>query len=89
MATHRQCARVGILLQYHHYLRCQVAVRSRMKTHIKLALAAIEAKDAEKVKTALPAAISAIDRAASKGVIHSNNAARKKSFLQRQAAAQG
>ena len=66
-----------------------MAVRSRMKTHIKLALAAIEAKDAEKVKTALPAAISEIDRAASKGVIHSNNAARKKSFLQRQAAAQG
>ena len=66
-----------------------MAVRSRMKTHIKLALAAIEAKQAKKVKTALPAAISEIDRAASKGVIHSNNAARKKSFLQRQAAAQG
>tara|TARA_R110001592_G_scaffold157729_2_gene388611 strand:- start:96 stop:356 length:261 start_codon:yes stop_codon:yes gene_type:complete len=64
-----------------------MAVRSRMKTMIKHALTAIESKDADQIKTAVPTALSAIDRAASKGVIHNNNAARKKSTLQHRAAA--
>ena len=59
-----------------------MAVRSRMKTMIKGALTAIETKDAEQIKVAVPAALSAIDRAASKGVIHANSAARKKSSIQ-------
>lgn len=63
-----------------------MAVRSRMRTMIKHALTAIETKDADKVKTAVPEALSAIDRAATKGVIHANNAARKKSTLQHRAA---
>jgi len=63
-----------------------MAVRSRMRTMIKSALTAIEAKDEEKIKTALPAALSAIDRAATRGVIHRNAAARKKSTLQHRAA---
>ena len=62
-----------------------VTVRSRVKSHIKQALDAVDAKDAEKVRTALPAALAQIDRAASKGVMHPNNAARKKSILQRRA----
>jgi small subunit ribosomal protein S20 len=64
-----------------------VAVKSRLRSHMKRALAAIEAKDVEQVKAVLPQALSEIDRAASKGVIHPNSAARKKSTLQRQAAA--
>ena len=64
-----------------------MAVRSKMKTMIKRTLSAIEAKDAEKVKATLREALSSIDRAASKGVIHANNAARKKSSLQHRAAA--
>jgi small subunit ribosomal protein S20 len=60
-----------------------MAVKSRMKTYVKSAMTAIEAKDAEKVKTALPAALAEIDKAASKGMIHANSAARKKSTLQR------
>jgi small subunit ribosomal protein S20 len=64
-----------------------VAVKSRMKTHVKQAMAAIEAKDAEKVKALLPEALAEIDRAASKGVIHPNSASRRKSTLQRNAAA--
>jgi len=64
-----------------------VAVKSRLRSYMKLALAAIEAKDMEQVKAVLPQALSEIDRAASKGVIHPNSAARKKSTLQRQAAA--
>lgn len=59
-----------------------MAVRSRMKTMIKGALTAIDTKDAEQIKVAVPAALSAIDRAASKGVIHANSAARKKSSIQ-------
>lgn len=59
-----------------------MAVRSRMKTMIKGALTAIDAKDADQIKVAVPAALSAIDRAASKGVIHRNSAARKKSSIQ-------
>jgi small subunit ribosomal protein S20 len=62
------------------------SVKSRMKTYVKSAMEAIEAKDTEKVKAILPEALSEIDRAASKGVIHANSAARKKSTLQRLAA---
>ncbi|MCF6287201.1 MAG: 30S ribosomal protein S20 [Candidatus Hydrogenedentes bacterium] len=64
-----------------------MAVRSKMKTLVKYAMSALESKDAEKIKATLPAALSSIDRAASKGVIHANNAARKKSSLQHRAAA--
>ena len=63
------------------------AVRSRVKTVTKKALAAIEAKDPEQTQQALPAAISAIDRAISKGVIHRKTGARQKSRLQRGGAA--
>ena len=63
------------------------SVKSRMKTMIGKAGAAIESKDAEQIKTLLPAALKEIDTAASKGVIHPNSAARKKSNLQRRAAA--
>lgn len=60
-----------------------MSVRSKMKTVTKQAVAALESKDAEQVKVALPAALAAIDRAAAKGVLHRNAAARKKSSLQR------
>lgn len=58
-----------------------VAVRSRMKTLVKKADAALASGDAETAKTAVPEALSAIDRAAAKGVIHANSASRKKSSL--------
>ncbi len=64
-----------------------MAVRSRVKTMIKQAMDAIEAKDAEKVKATLPKALASIDRAVSKGVLHRNAAARRKSSLQHRAAA--
>jgi small subunit ribosomal protein S20 len=63
------------------------AVKSRMKTYIKYAEEALNAKDADRIQTALKDALSEIDRAATKGVIHPNTAARKKSSLQRRAAA--
>jgi small subunit ribosomal protein S20 len=63
------------------------AVRSKVRTYIKNLLAAIEAKDEAKVKELAPIALSEIDKAAVKGVFHPNNAARKKSRLQKHIAA--
>ncbi|HPO17378.1 MAG TPA: 30S ribosomal protein S20 [Candidatus Hydrogenedentes bacterium] len=62
-----------------------ISTRSRIKTLMKQATAAIDAKDSEKMKEAVPAALSAIDKAVTKGVLHPNSAARKKSSLQHRA----
>lgn len=53
-------------------------VSSRMKSSVK---AAEEAAGTEKADEALRVAMKNIDKAANKGVIHANNAARKKSRL--------
>ena len=58
-----------------------VAVRSRVKTMVKSANTALTDKPAEEAETDVRAAISAIDRACTKGVIPSNQAARRKSSL--------
>lgn len=63
-----------------------VQVRSRLKTLLKNADTAIESKEADSIKSALTSALSEIDRAVKKGVIHANSAARKKSHLQHAAA---
>ena len=55
-------------------------VKSFTKTAIKKVVAAATAKTPD-TKNLLVSAISAIDRAASKGVFHKNTAARKKSRL--------
>ncbi len=57
------------------------AIRSRMKTYVKKVYAAIEAGDAEAAKACLQKAISEIDRAESKGVLHKNTSSRKISRL--------
>ena len=54
------------------------AIKSNLKTVIKKADAAIDSNAADK-DAAIKAAVSAIDKAQSKGVIHKNTAARKKS----------
>lgn len=56
------------------------AVRSEVKTRTKHALTAAEA-GAENVAELTQQAIKSIDKAASKGVIHKNQAARRKSRL--------
>jgi small subunit ribosomal protein S20 len=58
------------------------AVRSRVKTVVK------QAREGQPEQDALRTAISALDAAARKGVIHPNAAARKKSRLMRWATAQ-
>ena len=53
------------------------AIKSKVKTSIKKVDAAIAANDKAAAKTALTAAISEIDKAASKGVYHKKTASRK------------
>ena len=56
------------------------AMNSALKTEIKKANAAI-ASNADNKAEQVKIAITAIDKAASKGLLHKNNAARKKSAL--------
>lgn len=61
--------------------------RGSARTQVKKAREAIAEGEREKAVTEVKEAISKLDRAASKGVIHKNNAARKKSRLMKQLAA--
>lgn len=62
-----------------------VVVKSRMRTFVKKAKATIETGDQQAAQQAVTAAVSVIDKAAEKGVIHKNAAARRKSRLMRAA----
>ncbi|MCI8852822.1 MAG: 30S ribosomal protein S20 [Lachnospiraceae bacterium] len=53
------------------------AIKSEVKTAIKKVDAAVAAKDAENARTLLRAAISTMNKAASKGVYHKKTASRK------------
>lgn len=55
--------------------------RSRAGTYVKRARSLIEAGRLEEAQEAVRLAVIALDRAAQKGVIHQNNAARRKSRL--------
>ena len=59
---------------------------SRMKTQLKKFQADLDSGNPEQIKKALSESFKAIDRTASKGIIHKNTAARKKSQLARRAA---
>ncbi|TYP48675.1 30S ribosomal protein S20 [Thermosediminibacter litoriperuensis] len=56
-------------------------VKSKIKAAIKKFNEALKSQDVENIKSALIGAVKALDKAASKGVIHKNAAARKKSSL--------
>jgi small subunit ribosomal protein S20 len=55
--------------------------RSAARTYVKKALLAIQGGNPEVASVAVGNAISMLDRVAGKGVIHKNNAARRKSRL--------
>lgn len=55
--------------------------KTRVKNAVKRALRAVEGGDPAQVREAFDLAQSLIDKAASKGVIHKNSAARKKARL--------
>ena len=72
--------------QWRRSLRTRAINRShlsRLKTQIKKLRAAIASGDSATARGLLPATVGEIDRAAKKGVIHDNAAARYKSRLSR------
>ena len=62
------------------------AVKSELRTYVRNARHAIEAGDAEQAQAAVTAANRKLDKAVSKGVIHKNQAANRKSALAKKAA---
>jgi small subunit ribosomal protein S20 len=60
---------------------------SQLKTHVKKLRAAVAAGDAEAARKLLPETVGQIDKAAKKGVVHDNAAARYKSRLSRRVSA--
>jgi small subunit ribosomal protein S20 len=57
------------------------AVKSELKTAVRATRAAVTAGDADKAAAALKTASKKLDKAVSKGVIHKNQAANRKSGL--------
>ena len=55
--------------------------RSRARTYVKKARTAQQSSDMKAASAATVVAVAELDKAASKGVIHKNNAARRKSRL--------
>ena len=64
------------------------AAKSLMKTNIKKFDAAVSEGDRTATESAYKIAIKTVDRAATRGLIHKNKAARRKSALTRQLNAQ-
>ena len=62
------------------------AVKSELRTWIRKFREAAETGDADKAKDALKVASTKLDKAVSKGVIHKNQAANKKSAMAKKAA---
>ena len=58
-------------------------VRSETRTYIKRARAQIEAGELEEAQKSVAQAVRALDKAAEKGILHKNSAARRKSRLMR------
>lgn len=58
-------------------------VRTRTRTTVRDALLAIDANDWDDADQLVKEAVAALDRAAQRGVVHANNAARRKSRLLR------
>jgi small subunit ribosomal protein S20 len=63
-----------------------VAVKSALKTSVRRFRTAAESGDAEAAQAALTVASKALDKAVSKGVIHKNQAANRKSGMAKRAA---
>ena len=63
------------------------AVKSQLKTAIRSTREAITAGDKDKAQASLALATKRLDKAVSKGVIHANQAANRKSAIAKQVAA--
>lgn len=62
------------------------AVKSELKTNVRRVREAVAAGDKDAAATALQTASTKLDKAVSKGVIHANQAANRKSALAKQVA---
>jgi small subunit ribosomal protein S20 len=62
------------------------AVKSSLKTSVRRFREAADAGDAEKVTETMRTALTKLDKAVSKGVIHKNQAANRKSAIAKRAA---
>jgi len=58
-------------------------IKSMLKTSIRRFEESLQSGDIEEAKVKMTTAVRQIDKAAAKGVVHKNNAARKKSRLNR------
>lgn len=67
--------------QAERHRRHNASLRSHVRTEIKKVLRAIDAGDKSAAETAYKAAVPAIDRSVSQGIMHKNKAARHKSRL--------
>ena len=72
-------AKKRVLIAEANYMRNK-SINSALKTAVKKADAAIEANAADKAEV-VKVAVQKIDQAVSKGILHKNTAARKKSAL--------
>ena len=61
--------------------------RGRARTYVKKARLAIDTGSIDEARKATLSAVSALDKAAEKGVIHKNNASRRKGRLMKKLAA--
>ena len=61
--------------------------RGGARTYVQKARLAIESGDVDAAREATMKAVSALDKAAEKGIIHKNNASRRKGRLMKQLAA--
>jgi len=82
VANHRSAIkRIGISEKRRQRNR---VVRGSTRSSVRRARSLVDKHQLVEAETAVKSAVSALDRAASKGVIHKNNAARRKSRLMRQ-----
>lgn len=81
MATHRSAEKRH--RQSERRRARNVSTKSHVKTRIKALIATVDAKDAQGAGEKLLTATKAIDKAASKGIIHKKTASRKISRLTR------
>ncbi len=84
MATHKSALK-RIRSSAKKYERNRT-VRSQVKTHLRKAREAIQTGELEHAREATRVAARTLDKAAAKGVVHKNNAARRKSRLMKQLA---
>ncbi|RFA14313.1 30S ribosomal protein S20 [Subtercola boreus] len=79
-----QIKRIGTNAKAHERNK---AVKSELKTAIRAVKSSVAAGDREKAAAALTLASKKLDKAASKGVIHKNQAANRKSSISKSVAA--